>query len=148
MPCMPSLGSESVRPACSRLRTWSSKWPRMAPSFLSRHLTCAPPFIRSLRLCHCGLGWKRDGHCTAAAGSQKGLSPHSSHFCSAPKLTCRRRPFSLWTVVCHVGNCRFQRHSSGGLEIPRYVSVAGNSIARHLLPCCWHSAVHRKGADG
>ena len=25
-------------------------------------------------LCHCGLGWKRDGHCTAAAGRQKGLS--------------------------------------------------------------------------
>ena len=87
-------------------------------AFLSRHLTCAPPFIRSLPSPSFVIVVS-DGNETATAllqqeGRRDSLSPHSSHFCSAPKLTCRRRrPFSpLWTVVCHVGNCRFQRHSS------------------------------------
>ena len=106
MPCKPSLARSTPAVAFAHGRQNGREWRLpFTPFDMCPSIHSLPPFAF---LCHCGLGWKRDGHCCT-------LSPHSSHFCSAPKLTCRRRrsPFSLlWTVVCHVGNCRFQRHSS------------------------------------
>ena len=148
MPCIPacprSLGSESVRQSPSHMVV------KMAENgaFLSRHLTCAPPFIRSLRLCHCGLGWKRDGHCCRRKA--EGTLSAFLAFLFRPKTHLPPPPPILSSLdrSLSCGQLSISTPFICALEIPRYVSVAGNSISRHLLPCCWHSAVHRKGADG
>ena len=100
-----------------------SKWPRMAPFTLDM---C--PSIHSLI------------HSFTPSAFvivvSDGNSLHSSHFCSAPKLTCRRRRNNhcvfqaqfvsretIWAIV----ECRFQLHSDW-----KYLGGGGNRISRHL----------------